>query len=212
MVASLRNASEELARQVADKIGISKMPQALPRAMEQPRKPEVTRSPALSLTFRPGDGSVAGRKVAFFVAPDVAWGGACLVLRDRLAARGATVRCLASRIGPLRTAGGQTIDADASFASEPGFLFDALVLPDGCERAADDARALESVRDFYRHCKPICAFGSGAEVLARAGIPADASDAGLLVATGDPTAASDRFIEVLGAPRDFSRETDPPRV
>ncbi len=106
----------------------------------------------------------------------------------------------------------RTVDADASFDNEPGFLFDALVLPDGCESAADDARALESVRDVYRHCKPIFAFGSGADMLARAGIPGDASDSGLIVATSEPTGQIDRFIEALGAPRDFSRETDPPRV
>jgi catalase len=212
MVASLRNASEDLARKVADKIGIAQMPPALPRAMEQPRKPEVTRSPALSLLHRPGNGSVAGRKVALFVGPTVAWNAGCAALRDRLAAKGAVVRCVGARIGPVRTADGETVDADASFANEPGFLFDALVLPDGCESAAADARALESVRDVYRHCKPIFAFGSGADVLARAGVPGDVADSGLIVAASDPVGQIDRFIKALGAPRDFSRETDPPRV
>jgi catalase len=197
---------------VADKIGIAQMPAPLPRAMEQPREPEVARSPALSLMFRPGNGSVAGRKVALFVAPQVDWNAGCAALRERLADMGAVVRCVASRIGPLRSADGQTIDADASFANEPGFLFDALVLPDGCAGAALDARALEAVRDVYRHCKPIFAFGSGADLLARAGIPGDATDAGLIVATAEPMGSIDRFIEALGAPRDFSRETDPPRV
>jgi catalase len=212
MVASLRNASEDLARRVADKIGIAQMPPPLPRAMEQPRRPEVARSPALSLTFRPGNGSVVGRKVALFVGPKVAWNAGCSTLRERLVEEGAVLRCVASRIGPLRSADGETVDADASFANEPGFLFDALVLPDGCESAAEDARALESVRDVYRHCKPIFAFGTGANVLARAGIPGDAEDSGLIVATGDPAPGIERLVDVLGAPRDFSRETDPPRV
>ncbi|MCW5659716.1 MAG: catalase [Burkholderiaceae bacterium] len=212
MVASLRNASEDLARKVADKIGIAQLPAPLPRAMEQPRKPEVTRSPALSLMFRPGNGSVAGRKVALFVGPNVQWNGCCAALRDRLAAQGAVLRCVAGRIGPVHTADGQTVDADASFANEPGFLFDALVLPDGCEGAVDDARALESVRDVYRHCKPIFAFGSGADVLARAGIPGDAADSGLIVAPSEAQSEIDRFVQTLGEPRDFSRETDPPRV
>ncbi|HEX6720570.1 MAG TPA: DJ-1/PfpI family protein, partial [Burkholderiaceae bacterium] len=196
----------------ADKIGTAQMPAPLPRAMEQPRKPEVTRSPALSLMHRPGNGSVAGRKVALFVGPDVAWNGCCAALRERLAREGAVLRCVAARIGPLRSADGQTVDADASFANEPGFLFDALVLPDGCEGAADDARSLDSVRDVYRHCKPIFAFGSGADLLARAGIPGDAVDAGLIVVSSEPTRLIDRFIQALGAPRDFGRETDPPRV
>jgi catalase len=166
----------------------------------------------LSLVFRPGNGAVAGRKVAVFVGPQVAWNACCAALRDRLVENGAVVRCVASHIGPLRSADGETIDADASFANEPGFLFDALVLPDGCESAADDARALESVRDVYRHCKPIFAFGSGADLLARAGVPGDAADAGLIVVTSEPAGSIDRFIAALGAPRDFSRETDPPRV
>jgi catalase len=211
MVASLRNASEVLARQVAAKIGMARVPAALPRAME-PRKPEVTRSPALSLMHRPGNGSVAARKVALFVAPGVDWQASCAALSERLIAQGAVLRCVAASIGPVQLGQGQSVDADASFANEPGFLFDALVLPDGCESAAQDARAVESVRDVYRHCKPILAFGSGTELLARAGIARDAEDAGLILATGDPGASIDRFVAALGAPRDFSRETDPPRV
>jgi catalase len=211
MVGSLRNASEDLARRVAAKIGMATLPAPLPRAME-PRKPEVARSPALSLMHRPGDGSVAARKVALFVAPAVAWNASCGGLSERLSGQGAVLRVVASTIGPVRSADGQALEADASFANEPGFLFDALVLPDGCEAAANDARALESVRDAYRHCKPILAFGSGIDLLSRAGVPADAKDAGLIVATGDPAAAIDRFVAALGAPRDFSRETDPPRV
>jgi len=213
MVASLRNASDALARAVADKLGIAQLPAPMQRAMEQPRKPEVTRSSALSLMHRPGDGSIAARKVALFVAPQVAWNRGGSSLRERLVAQGAVVRCVASKIGPVRLADGETLDADATFANEPGFLFDALVLPDGCDSAADDARALESVRDIYRHCKPIYAFGSGVELLARAGIPGDATDAGLIVAKGTQASSQiDRFIEALGRPRDFSRETDPPRV
>ncbi len=102
MVASLRNASETLARAVADKLGIAQLPAPMQRAMEQPRKPEVTRSPALSLMHRPGDGSITARKVAMFVGPQVAWKKGCSPLRERLVAQGAVVRCVASRIGPVR--------------------------------------------------------------------------------------------------------------
>ena len=40
-------------------------------ASDRPPRPEVKRSPALSLTFRPGDGSIRGRKVAILIAPGV---------------------------------------------------------------------------------------------------------------------------------------------
>ena len=76
MVASLRNASEELAKKVADGLGMAQLPPPMPRAMEQPVQPEVTKSPALSLLARPGDGSIKGRKVAMLVAPGVEARGA----------------------------------------------------------------------------------------------------------------------------------------
>jgi catalase len=69
MVASLRNASEDLAKKVADGLGMDPMPAPLPLALPNPAQPEVLKSPALSLLARPGDGSLKGRKVALMVAP-----------------------------------------------------------------------------------------------------------------------------------------------
>ena len=67
MVASLVNASAELAQRVADGLGMA-LPAALPKALAAPVAPEVRKSPALSLMARPGDGSVRTRKVAILVA------------------------------------------------------------------------------------------------------------------------------------------------
>jgi catalase len=71
MVASLRNASEDLARNVAMGLGMDPLPDPLPLALEAPATPEVRKSPALSLLARPGDGSIRGRKVALLVAGGV---------------------------------------------------------------------------------------------------------------------------------------------
>ena len=46
------------------------VPEPLPLSI-QPAAPEVEASPTLSLTARPGDGSIAGRKVAILVAAGV---------------------------------------------------------------------------------------------------------------------------------------------
>src|SRR5690606_25259166 len=64
MVASLRNASEELAMKVAMGLGMDPLPAPLPLALPDPAEPEVRKSPSLSLLFRPGDGTIKGRKVA----------------------------------------------------------------------------------------------------------------------------------------------------
>jgi thioesterase domain-containing protein len=70
MVASLRNASEELALKVAMGLGME-LPPPLPLALPEPAQPEVLKSPPLSLLSRPGDGSLKGRKIAIVVAPGV---------------------------------------------------------------------------------------------------------------------------------------------
>lgn len=55
------------------------------------------------------------------------------------------------------------MEADASMENEPGFLFDALVLPEeeaGEESLARDGHSAEFIKDAYRHCKTILVFGA----------------------------------------------------
>ncbi|WP_295643711.1 catalase [uncultured Methylibium sp.] len=214
MVASLRNASEELAAQVAAKLGIDPLPQPMPRAIDTPARPEVSSSPALSLMARPGDGSIEARKVAVMVAPG-AHARSLLAVRDALLQQGAVPRFVGPHVGPIPAADGQSIDAEASFENEPGFLFDAIVLPDG-EKAAQalvgDANLMDSVRTVYRHCKPMLALGTGAQVLGEAGIPQGDDPALVVVDAVQLDGGIERFVKAIGAPRRFERETDPPRV
>ncbi|NRF65916.1 catalase [Aquincola sp. S2] len=216
MVASLRNVSEDLARQVGDKLGLAPLPEPMPRAIEKPPRPEVSRSPALSLLARPGDGSIKGRKVALLIAAGVAQASLALLQRQ-LAEGGAVARVLGPHIGPFATAEGGTIEADASFENEPGFLFDAIVVPDGkaaIEAIAADAHALDGLRCAWRHCKPLLAIGAGATLLQRADLPIEGkADAGVVIVdAGRIDRGVAQFVEALGAPRHFERERDPPRV
>jgi catalase len=71
------------------------------------------------------------------------------------------------------------LDADASLENEPGFLFDALVLPDGEDAVAAlaaDGHTMEFIKDQYRHCKTILALGASASLLEKAGISAVPGD------------------------------------
>jgi catalase len=221
MVSSLRNASEALAKKVAHGLGMDPMPEAMPMALENAPAPEVTKSPALSLLFRPGDGSIQGRKVALLIAPGVD-GDAVAAVQAALAEQGAVGRLVGPRIGPIKTASGEMLDADASLENEPGFLFDGLVLPDGAEAVAalaQDGHTAEFIKDQFRHCKPILAFGDSRELLGMAGLPAsmDKSQAqggtGLIVAEADQAGeAAAAFIQALARHRHFGREMDPPLV
>ena len=215
MVASLRNASESLARKVADGLGMDAMPSPMPRALPKPPKAEVARSPTLSLTARPGDGSIKGRKVAILVAPGME-GESIVRLQAALAEHGAVGKLVGPRIGPMKTASGAVMNADCSMESEPGFLFDALALPDG-EKAvaalAADAHTMDFIKDQFRHCKTILALGASATLLEKAGVPRNSADAGLVLAKASGSqAAIQAFIQGMAKHRHFERETDPPLV
>ncbi|MES3000199.1 MAG: catalase [Pseudomonadota bacterium] len=217
MVASLRNASEDLAKKVADGLGMETLPAPLPRALANPAKPEVTKSPTLSLMVRPGTAGIRGRKVVILVAPGVE-GESVKQVQAALLEQGAVGRLAGPRIGPVKTASGEMLDADVSLENEPGFLFDALVLPDGEEAVqalARDGHTAEFIKDHYRHCKAILVLGASAALFDKAGIALQdgKGDAALVVSDAANAAQGiEAFIEAMTAHRNFDRETDPPVV
>ena len=218
-VSMLRNASESLAQAVAAGLGMQAVPDAMPKALESPETPEITVSPALSLMFRPGEQGIRARKIALLVADGVD-GASLMVVHRALAAEGAFPKLIAPRIGEVKTSKGVTFMADASFETEPGFLFDALVLPDGQEAAmalCKDVLAIEFIRNQYRHCKAILVLGTSKALIARAEIPdalADGtSDPGIAFsANGKHEDAVKTFFKAIEKHRHFERETDPPLV
>jgi catalase len=181
----------------------------MPRLVDPPR-PEVARSPALSLTSRPGDGNIRGRKVAVLLAPGVE-AASVVEARSALAKAGAVVRLVASRLGPVPAADDDdpAFEPDATLETLPSVLFDAVVVPDG-ERAAKAlgllGQALEFIKDQYRHCKPILMLGSGRDVVEGAGVLAGRGEDWALV--GDVPS----FIKAIGRHRNWDRAQDPPLV
>jgi catalase len=204
-VSMLRNVSDELAGAVAQGLGIP-LPKPMPRTIDPPRT-EVEVSPPLSLTFRPGDGSIRGRKIAILLAPGVD-ARSVTEASTALTKAGAVVRLIAARLGTVATAEGDEIEPDATFETLPSVLFDAVVVPDG-NGAADQlsllGHALEFVKDQYRHCKAILALGAGQKVVEGAGVLADPSDWAL--AQDLPA-----FVKAVARHRNWDRAVDPPRV
>ncbi|MDN8616103.1 catalase [Variovorax ginsengisoli] len=216
MVASLVNASPELAARLAQDLGMD-LPAPLPKALENPASPEVRSSPALSLLARPGDGGIRTRKVAVLIAQGVE-GASLAKVVSALMAVGAVPRLIGARLGTSVGIGGEKFAADATMENAPGFLFDALVLPDGAgavEALDADAHTLEFVRAQYWHCKTILALGASQALLSEAQIPMTlpdgSADPGLILAdAAEADAAIADFIRAIGAPRHFGRENDPP--
>jgi catalase len=218
-LALLANVSDDLVKQVADGLGLA-VPAPLPRAIETPNAPEVTVSPALSLSHLPGDGSIRTRKIAILAANGVV-GESIAAMQAALVAEGAVPSVIAPRLGSLQTADGVAVEASGSFENSPAVLFDAVVLPDGEAGVALLARhgqTVEFLTNQYRHCKTILALGASTALLERAGIdtmlPSGDSDPGVLTmkAGGDTAAAAAAFIEAVGMHRHPVRESDPPMV
>jgi catalase len=214
MVSGLMNVDTGLATAVATGLGIRDMPAAMPKVLKRDPKPEVTASPALSLFARPGDGSIRARRIAILVA-DGCDGSPLVALASRLTAEGAVPRFVSTTLGEIESSSGDAIEIDVSLEAAPSVLYDAMVLPGGAgavDRLRADGRTLEFIKDQYRHCKPLLAFGDGARLLDACGIPRDEADPGLLVAAAGATDVADQFVAALARHRHFVRETDPPRV
>jgi catalase len=215
VVSQLVNVDAALAKQVADGLGIE-VPKAQPAARPRNMKPEVKVSPPLSLSARPGDGSIRTRNIALLVAPGID-GPSLEALRGKLADEGAVPLHVGLRLGAIETADGQAIDVEVTLETAPSVLFDAVVIPDGedgVRALCGSGHAVEFVKDQYRHCKTLLALGAGDQLLAAANIPAPAkgsADPGILrIAKASEAAA--KFIAAVAKHRHFERQTDPPRV
>ena len=214
-VSMLRNASESLAKKVGEGLGMQELPGAMPRALANPATPELTNSPALSLMARPGNTGVTAKKVALLIAPGV-MGDSIVAVHKALVEAGAVPKFVGMRIGAVKTLEEKTLMADASLENEPGFLFDALVLPDGEEAVAalaKDTHTMDFIQNQYRHCKSILVLGASTRLTEMAGVPSvlpsGKADPGLVVAAGaDCKNAIDSFLAAMALHRHFERESD----
>ncbi len=212
-LAMLRNVSDDLAKAVAAGLGL-KLPEPMPRALENASAPEVTHSPSLSLLARPGDGGIATRKVAILADAGVQ-AQSVITVADALMAAGAVARLVGPRIGVIAADDGSALDADASLENHPSALFDAVVIPDGEEAVtllAGNGLALEFLRDQYRHGKTMLVVGAGRALIEKAGIPLDGEDPGLIICEHADKRATQAFVSALARHRHPERESDPPRI
>jgi len=218
VVAMLANVDTTLAETLAAELGME-MPKPLPKALKNPPKPEVQKSPALSLFALPGDGGIRTRRIAIFVADGVD-GQAARALHAGLEAQGAVPRYVGARLGRVVADDGQPIEVGATFETMPSVLFDAAAVPGG-KKAADTlatvGHAGEFLKDQYRHAKPILALGAGAALLEGAGVPgalpSGDPDPGLIIDTKKGIKeVLPRFIKAIARHRHHEREMDPPTL
>ncbi len=216
VVSLLVNVDARLAAGVATGLGIA-VPKAAPVLAATP-VPDPVASPALSLLSRPGDGTVAARRIAILVAPGVD-GASARGVYAGLVAAGAVPRFVGEHLGQVETVGGAPINVEISIEAGPSVLYDAVVIPDGkaaVEMLCKNADAVDFVKQQYRHCKPLLVLGAGSKLLTRAEImptlPDGSPDTAIAGLDAQPVPALTAFIKALAGQRMYAREMDPPKV
>jgi catalase len=104
-------------------------------------------------------------------------------LRKAAEDAGARVKIVAPKVGGVMLDNGKPLAADGQLAGTPSLVFDAIALvlsEEGGEMLAQEAAAVDFVRDAYGHLKAI-AFDAGAAALLQAG--GIDEDAGVVMAS-----------------------------
>jgi catalase len=218
VVAQLRNVAEELAQAVADGLGMTDLPDPLPKVLPRAPRSEVEASAALSLLARPGRIGVQTRRVAILVTPGVDV-EAAMALHQALIEAQAVPRFVGITLGEIE-ADGMSLEVEISMEGAPSALWDAVIVPGGDAAVAvlaESGHAREFLKDQSRHCKPMLFLGAADSLLDVTGISATLQsgeeDVGLMQFDDDEReAALSAFVGALAAHRHFARETDPPRI
>jgi catalase len=181
IVAMLLGVDASLASQVADGLGIP-MPAGQRRASEFPPAREAAVSEKLSLSAFPGDGSIAGRRIAIVVA-DGADAKSTRAVHAALAGAGASVRFVGAKPGKVTAADGSSIEIGATFESMPSPLWDAVVIDASALSLAGSSVAIDFLTEQFTHLKAMWFLGDASELLAAAGMlidPRATIDAGIV--------------------------------
>jgi catalase len=209
-----------LAADVADNLGlkISSNPQkpmnhgvgADVNAEEyEPVKTATTleKSEALSMENTKKD-SIKTRKIAFLVADGVDE-DSVLEMKTALKNQGATVKCIAPKLGFIKTNNQKLLSVDGSFLTEASVLYDAIFIPSGKDHLNNliqKADAIHFINEAYRHCKAIATGSDGVEILNHTYIKTkdyglDSAETGVLIGAND-----DEFIQAIAQHRFWDRE------
>ncbi|HEY4587044.1 MAG TPA: catalase [Brevundimonas sp.] len=177
VMGNLRNVDEDLAKRVADGLGMA-LPDKTPAAAEPI---DLEPSPAVRLIGKYPD-SLKGRKVGVLVT-DGADGAVVKAVQDAAKAAGAAVEIIAPKRGGAKLKDGSMLKADHQLAGAPSVLFDAVALvlsADGCQQLLTEGAAVDFAKDAFGHLKAIGHTPEAQPLLDKAGVEADAGVVDLL--------------------------------
>ena len=117
------------------------------------------------MEIKPGEGSIATRKVAFLVADGVSKASVDK-MKTALEAEGAEAVLISTKVGTLKYKEGDTETVQHTYLTDASVCYDAFYTPEGDSVAvlADEPDYHHFLNEGYRHCKAL-AFDKGAEKL-----------------------------------------------
>ena len=203
MVSHLLNIDENIAKQVADGLGLSEMPKAADAA--RPTK-DLKPSPALSILLN-GPKSFKGRKVGALLTDGV---DISLLesLKSALRDEGALLEIVAPKVGGVQASDGSWIEAKQKIDGGPSVLYDAVALlpsKEGAELVAKEPAARDFVADAFAHMKFIGYTAAAAILFEKAGV-AENRDEGFIALNGQADCAT--FVTACRQVRYWNRRTN----
>jgi len=195
VMGNLRNVDEDLAKRIADGLGMA-LPDKTPAAAEPI---DLEPSPAVRLIGKYPD-SLKGRKVGVLVT-DGSDGAVVKAVQDAAKAAGAAVEIIAPKRGGAKLKDGSMLKADHQLAGAPSVVFDAVALvlsADGCQKLLTEGAAIDFAKDAFGHLKAIGHTPEAQPLLDKAGVEADAG-------VVDLSNGADAFIKPA-ATRQWDRE------
>ena len=181
MVAHLLNIDENLAKQVADGLGLKEMPK--PADAARPTQ-DLKTSPTLSIHLN-GPKSFKGRKVGALLTDGVDK-SLFESLKGALDGEGALLEIIAPKVGGVQASDGSWIEAKQKIDGGPSVLYDAVALlpsEEGAKLLAKEPAARDFVADAFAHMKFIGHTAAAAILFEKAGI-AENRDEGFIALKG----------------------------
>ncbi|MBZ6379145.1 catalase HPII [Pacificimonas flava] len=203
MVGHLRHIDEGLAKEVADGLGFTELPEK-PKAAKDPIT-DLKESPALSIV-KNGPGSFKGRKLGIYIAEG---GDAKVVSALKKAAEGAggMVEIVAPHVGGAKLSDGKVMEADEKIDGGPSVTYDAVAVvmsEDSASRYNADKPSIDFVNDAFAHAKFVAYVPAVKPLFEAAGVWNYMDEGFFDLSDAD---RSEAFIEACGNVRFWDRES-----
>jgi catalase len=202
MVSHLLNIDDDLAKTVAQGLGLDALPQ--PAKTAKPIRRDLKRSERLSI-LKNGPDTFKGRKIGILMT-DGADADIYSALENIAKSEGTLIEVIAPQVGGVTTNKNTKISAAQNVDGGPSVLYDAVVIltsKEGAENLVKLPPAKDFVNDAFAHCKFI-GFVEEAEPLLEATVIAKKLDEGCLLFKNGESANS--FVKTCRNLRFWERE------